>query len=119
MLPRSEMVSSTGNMGLPVERQALKIVLILKPEFAEKAKEKQILEGKMLGGNPTLSEISTKGSIDTRKQIESGGAVLQKSVKPVIKTDKELVENFPQVKGRKTRQITAEKAGFGNETTYK
>jgi phosphopentomutase len=36
------------------------------------------------------------------------------------RTDKELVANFPQVKpGRKTREIAAEKAGFGNDATYR
>jgi hypothetical protein len=29
------------------------------------------------------------------------------------------VENFPQLDGRKSREIAAEKAGFGNETTYR
>ena len=31
----------------------------------------------------------------------------------------ELPENFPEVSGKETRQIAAEKAGFGNETTYR
>ncbi len=31
----------------------------------------------------------------------------------------ENVENFPQLDGKKSRQIAAEKAGFGNETTYR
>jgi hypothetical protein len=36
------------------------------------------------------------------------------------RTDKELVENFPQVEpGRKTREIAAEKAGFGNDASYR
>ena len=29
------------------------------------------------------------------------------------------MENFPHADGQKTRQIAAEKAGFGNETTYR
>lgn len=29
------------------------------------------------------------------------------------------MENFPQLTGQKTRQVAAEKAGFGNETTYR
>lgn len=35
---------------------------------------------------------------------------------------KENTENFPELnsdKGKETRQIAAEKAGFGNETTYR
>ncbi len=32
---------------------------------------------------------------------------------------KEDVENFPQAEGKKTRQVAAELAGFGNETTYR
>jgi len=32
---------------------------------------------------------------------------------------KEKVENFPPLKGQKTRQIAAERAGFGNERTYR
>jgi ParB family chromosome partitioning protein len=35
------------------------------------------------------------------------------------RTDKELPENFPEVGGRETRQVAADKAGFGNETTYR
>lgn len=30
-----------------------------------------------------------------------------------------LAENFPEVAGKETRQIVAERAGFGNETTYR
>jgi len=36
------------------------------------------------------------------------------------RTDKELVENVPHVEpGRKTREIAAEKAGFGHDATYR
>jgi hypothetical protein len=30
----------------------------------------------------------------------------------------ELQENFPEIKGKQTRDLAAEKAGFGNARTY-
>ncbi|WP_156886392.1 hypothetical protein [Rhizobium gallicum] len=35
------------------------------------------------------------------------------------RTDKELPQNIAEVKGKETRQIAAEKAGFGNSETYR
>ena len=32
---------------------------------------------------------------------------------------REVPENFPDASGKETRQLAAEKAGFGNETTYR
>ena len=49
--------------------QKLIVALKLKPLIAEKAKEKQVTEGKELGGSPTLPQKSAKGSIDTRQEL--------------------------------------------------
>jgi len=55
--------------------------------------------------------VSERESIGRAIEAEIGNRQGQR-------TDK-LPENFPEVQGKETRQIAAEKAGFGNETTFR
>jgi len=59
------------------------LALKLKPKIAAKAKEKQISEGKNLGGNSTLCQTSDEGSIDTKKELASIAGVSHDTINRV------------------------------------
>ena len=56
---------------------------------------------------------SSLGSLDTLAIAQAVEAQLGN--RQGQRTDVELPENIPEVKGKETRQIAAEKAGFGNK----
>ena len=59
------------------------LALKRKDIIEKKAKEKQIREGKSLGGKPTLSMKSSEGSIDTRKEIAKHAGVSEDTIRKV------------------------------------
>lgn len=73
----------------------------------------------VLAGEYAENEIRKDFSLKERVAI---GQALEQELgerrgNPQLKTES-IVENFPQLMGRKTRDIAAEKAGFGNAKTY-
>lgn len=83
--------------------QRSELVLRLKPIIQERAKEKQTVEGKTLGG--TLGQKSDKGAISTKKELAKIAGV---SSDTIWKTEKILSKGTPEQIDR------ARKGGKGN-----
>jgi hypothetical protein len=77
------------------QHERVRLALLLKPAIEEKAKEKQKAEGKTLGGTPTLSMKSTKGSVDTRKEVAATAGVSEDTIRKSEIIEKEAT---PEVK---------------------
>lgn len=97
---------------LGLERIAARFIDVAKlaAEHAENEVRKDFTAAERVAiGAAIEAELGNRRGQRTDLKAEGQGDLLET----------ELPENFPEVSGKETRQIAAEKAGFGNETTYR